>query len=246
MGILQTVFSSKGTSLSRFATMMRRLARVARSRSGVIWVLVGLLVGGIMLAGHLATSNGASSSSSGSSGSNGAARIARDQPKIAQPSAVAQAEAQAAGAKAAEPPTTTDTSKGAGDSAANNAVAAKVLAAAGLERSMAVKSASGAVYSLPISPTLQLPAQFAEDPVLKNRDATYRQYGFNLAKSNALPLNHPVPDLRSADCRSVTYPPVDKLPKVSVIIIFYNEVCGLVIGSGWVETGESEEDGGWM
>ena len=32
-----------------------------------------------------------------------------------------------------------------------------------------------------------------------------------------------LPDFRSTDCKAIPYPPVSAMPKVSVIIIYYNE-----------------------
>ena len=99
------------------------------------------------------------------------------------------------------------------------------------DRSVMMNGDANTKYSLPISPTLIYPPQFAEDPLLKSHDATLRQYGFNLAKSNLLPLNHFVPDLRSKECKALKYPALTSMPKVTVIIIFYNEVG--ILGIEW-------------
>ena len=55
------------------------------------------------------------------------------------------------------------------------------------------------------------------------REATFKQYGVNLKESNKIPLDRKQPDIRSGLCKAVQYPPVLEMPKVSVIIIFYNE-----------------------
>lgn len=73
----------------------------------------------------------------------------------------------------------------------------------------------------PVSLELELPESIRNDPILKDRNRMMRQYGFNLALSNSMPLYRRLDDHRSADCLSIEYP--KDMPKVSVIIIFYNE-----------------------
>ena len=46
-------------------------------------------------------------------------------------------------------------------------------------------------------------------------------YGMNMRKSDSLPLNRPIKDLRNKACLFWNYP--DNLPKVSVVIAFHNE-----------------------
>jgi polypeptide N-acetylgalactosaminyltransferase len=47
--------------------------------------------------------------------------------------------------------------------------------------------------------------------------------GFNLKLSNELALDRPFPDYRMEPCKPKPYPPASEMPKVSVIIIYYNE-----------------------
>ncbi|XP_052792360.1 polypeptide N-acetylgalactosaminyltransferase 14-like [Mya arenaria] len=49
-----------------------------------------------------------------------------------------------------------------------------------------------------------------------------RKHGINVALSDLLPLNRPVPDSRPSGCRYLKYPEAD-LPTVSVVIPFHNE-----------------------
>eukprot|EP00911_Craspedida_sp_UC1_P001484 UC1_evm2s1122 len=54
-----------------------------------------------------------------------------------------------------------------------------------------------------------------------------RQFGFNLRLSDALPLNRSLPDYRHPLCRTRMYP--RGMPRVSVIIIFYNEALSTLL-----------------
>ncbi|EGD75657.1 hypothetical protein PTSG_07775 [Salpingoeca rosetta] len=76
-------------------------------------------------------------------------------------------------------------------------------------------------WTYPIQLDLQLSEKFVNDPVLQDDEKMMRQYGFNLRRSNSLPLAREMPDIRHRDCKSIVYP--NNMPKVSVIIIFYNE-----------------------
>lgn len=51
----------------------------------------------------------------------------------------------------------------------------------------------------------------------------YHQYGFNLDVSNKHALATDQPDIRSDECKALPLPPAAAMPKVSVIIIFFNE-----------------------
>lgn len=51
----------------------------------------------------------------------------------------------------------------------------------------------------------------------------YHQYGFNLDVSNKHTLATDQPDIRSDECKALPLPPAAAMPKVSVIIIFFNE-----------------------
>ena len=46
-------------------------------------------------------------------------------------------------------------------------------------------------------------------------------YGMNMRKSDSLPLNRPIKDLRNTACLFWNYP--DNLPRASVVIAFHNE-----------------------
>jgi polypeptide N-acetylgalactosaminyltransferase len=59
------------------------------------------------------------------------------------------------------------------------------------------------------------------------RQEIIQQYGFDLALSNALPLNRTLPDYRTKVCREKHYP--SDLPVASVIIIFFNEALSTLL-----------------
>jgi polypeptide N-acetylgalactosaminyltransferase len=44
---------------------------------------------------------------------------------------------------------------------------------------------------------------------------------FNLARSDSLPLDRPIPDVRSEQCKQMTYP--HDLPDTSIVFVFFNE-----------------------
>jgi hypothetical protein len=46
---------------------------------------------------------------------------------------------------------------------------------------------------------------------------------------NQLPLNRTLPDFRYDECKELAYPPSNTMPKVSVIIIFYNEAMSTLM-----------------
>lgn len=48
-----------------------------------------------------------------------------------------------------------------------------------------------------------------------------KRFGFNAAASDRIPLNRSVLDTRPLACRSWDYP--DKLPPVSILLVFFNE-----------------------
>lgn len=79
----------------------------------------------------------------------------------------------------------------------------------------------------PVRLALELTPKYRDDPVLKDRAKMFRQYGFDLAKSNSMPLDREVPDSRPEDCKKLSYP--SGMPKVSVIIIFYNEALSTLL-----------------
>lgn len=57
----------------------------------------------------------------------------------------------------------------------------------------------------------------------------FRQYGFNLKHSNEIPLVRDQRDIRSPECKAVTYPRPTEMPQVSVIIIYYNEAMSTLL-----------------
>ena len=76
-------------------------------------------------------------------------------------------------------------------------------------------------WTYPIQLQLDLSEKYAKSPVLQDDTAMFRQYGFNLRRSNELSLSRELPDVRHPDCKAIIYP--QDMPKVSVIIIYYNE-----------------------
>lgn len=81
----------------------------------------------------------------------------------------------------------------------------------------------------PVSLTLELPDKYLHEPALETREKMFRQYGFNLKASNELPLARSQPDIRSPQCKAVTYPRPTQMPQASVIIIFYNEAMSTLL-----------------
>lgn len=87
--------------------------------------------------------------------------------------------------------------------------------------------AENKAWTYPVHLDLDLPAKYRDDPILKDHSKMMRQYGFNLAKSNSLPLYRELEDRRSPSCKSIQYP--KDMPKTSVIIIFYNEALSTLL-----------------
>lgn len=56
----------------------------------------------------------------------------------------------------------------------------------------------------------------------------FNKYGMNLRLSNELPLNRSLPDFRLPECKVLSYP-VREFPKVSIIIIYYNEPLSTLV-----------------
>eukprot|EP00038_Savillea_parva_P003553 m.127263 g.127263 ORF g.127263 m.127263 type:complete len:813 (-) comp11207_c0_seq1:13-2451(-) len=75
------------------------------------------------------------------------------------------------------------------------------------------------VVSLP----LVLPKKYLDRPEFGNKEETYRHWGFDLHQSNNLPIDRVLPDYRSNGCKAIKYPDPADMPKVSVIIIHFNE-----------------------
>eukprot|EP00435_Cladocopium_sp_Y103_P051376 s273_g15.t3 len=74
---------------------------------------------------------------------------------------------------------------------------------------------------------LRLPENILSQKSLKEQKAMFKQYGFNLKKSNEMGLVRPTRDLRNAQCQARQYP--TELPKASVIIIFFNEALSTLL-----------------
>jgi len=70
---------------------------------------------------------------------------------------------------------------------------------------------------------LRLPDEVINQKALKAHSSMLHRYGFNLNKSNHLPLLRTVPDLRNEACKARQWPANAEMPKASVIIIFYDE-----------------------
>eukprot|EP00040_Diaphanoeca_grandis_P027323 m.155196 g.155196 ORF g.155196 m.155196 type:complete len:732 (-) comp30930_c0_seq2:148-2343(-) len=78
-------------------------------------------------------------------------------------------------------------------------------------------------HKAPVSLDLKLSQEILTHSSLASEKAMFRSYGFNLNLSNHIPLSHHWPDYRNPACKTRQYPPLSEMPKVSVIIIFYNE-----------------------
>ena len=57
----------------------------------------------------------------------------------------------------------------------------------------------------------------------------YCRFGFDLRTSNKLPLDRKLPDYRMDACKAIKYPRNRDMPKVSVIIIYYNEALSTLL-----------------
>jgi len=77
---------------------------------------------------------------------------------------------------------------------------------------------------------LQLPVQYKQRPEFETRAKVFNRYGFNLKRSNEIPLNRTLPDYRSDACKAIQYPSRRQGgAQVSVIIIFYNEALSTLL-----------------
>ncbi|XP_055343923.1 polypeptide N-acetylgalactosaminyltransferase 13-like [Paramacrobiotus metropolitanus] len=52
---------------------------------------------------------------------------------------------------------------------------------------------------------------------------------FNLLVSDRVALNRTLPDVRMTQCRTIVYPALESLPKVSVVIVFHNEAWSTLL-----------------
>ncbi|EDQ90491.1 uncharacterized protein MONBRDRAFT_24325 [Monosiga brevicollis MX1] len=82
-------------------------------------------------------------------------------------------------------------------------------------------------WKYPIQLDLDLPDHLRNQPVFQDDNAMFRQYGFNLRKSNELPLAREIPDRRNPACANAKYPA--NMPRTSVIIIFFNEALSTLL-----------------
>lgn len=71
-------------------------------------------------------------------------------------------------------------------------------------------------------------AVYLDDPKeIKLNDESIFKTGFSAVVSNKISVNRSLPKVVHADCLSIKY--LSKLPKVSVVIIFYNEVLSVLL-----------------
>ena len=75
---------------------------------------------------------------------------------------------------------------------------------------------------IPVTLDLHL-GEWQSEAFFGDRKALYKQYGFNLDVSNKHDLATAQADIRSDECKALPLPPIHRMPKVSVIIIFFNE-----------------------
>ena len=78
-------------------------------------------------------------------------------------------------------------------------------------------------HTQPVALDLVLPDDIAHQDAFKSKASTKNRYGFDLKLSNGKPLDDHFPDYRMKPCHARVYPPPSEMPKVSVIIIYYNE-----------------------
>lgn len=62
-------------------------------------------------------------------------------------------------------------------------------------------------------------------------EALHKEHQYNLLASDMISLHRSLPDVRSKECQSLTYP--EKLPTTSVIIIFHNEGWSTLFRTIW-------------
>ncbi|KAK7110402.1 polypeptide N-acetylgalactosaminyltransferase 1-like isoform X2 [Littorina saxatilis] len=56
---------------------------------------------------------------------------------------------------------------------------------------------------------------------------------FNLLASDMMSLNRSLPDYRMDACKKKSYPPVESLPKTSIVIVFHNEAWSTLLRTVW-------------
>lgn len=75
-------------------------------------------------------------------------------------------------------------------------------------------------------------SHWGQDLSPENRRIALKQfqyYGYNAYLSDRLPLDRPLPDLRPAGCKNLSYP--EHLPQVSIVFIFVNEALSVILRS---------------
>lgn len=92
-----------------------------------------------------------------------------------------------------------------------------------------------------IEPPMQLPIDgrqgengtgFIASPELRPlMKKLHAENNFNLLASQMISVNRSLPDVRSVECRDLTYP--EKLPTTSIIIVFHNEAWSTLIRTIW-------------
>ncbi|XP_071477681.1 polypeptide N-acetylgalactosaminyltransferase 13-like [Diadema antillarum] len=68
-----------------------------------------------------------------------------------------------------------------------------------------------------------------EKEALKNE--MFRINQFNLLASDMISVNRSLPDVRMDGCKRKTYPPLDQLPRTSIVIVFHNEAWSTLLRS---------------
>lgn len=63
------------------------------------------------------------------------------------------------------------------------------------------------------------------------RKELFEQNQFNLLASNLISLQRSLPDVRYLECRPIKYP--NRLPSVSVVIVFHNEARSTLLRTIW-------------
>lgn len=70
------------------------------------------------------------------------------------------------------------------------------------------------------------PAYLLDLDEIRENNALYEKTGFAVIVSNKISVNRSLPDLRHENCRDIRY--LRKLPAVSVIVIYYNEILSVL------------------
>eukprot|EP00039_Didymoeca_costata_P029384 m.24449 g.24449 ORF g.24449 m.24449 type:complete len:719 (+) comp7608_c1_seq2:260-2416(+) len=84
-------------------------------------------------------------------------------------------------------------------------------------------------HSQPVSLELKLPQEILDQEWFQSESRVIDRFGFNLKLSNEIPLDRHFPDYRMEQCKERVYPDPSEMPKVSVIIIYYNEALSTLL-----------------